>query len=621
MLLSAFIALALIFSFTGCPNPSESGTLTATLKYHANGGTGTVPAAQIVDKGTILTIAEKGNLASTGKTFAGWNTTFNGKNGTAYAPGDSLKMDADWVLYAQWADTIYTVTYDANGGTGTVPTQHTVNEGIIITVKSPSSLNYTGKFFDGWNTKADGSGTSYVANNSLTVNENITLYAQWVDRYTVTYHANGGTGTAPSAQTVNEGSTITISGRGSLSYTGKNFNGWNTETDGSGTSYAANNSLTVNENINLYAQWTPIQYTVTYNANNGTGTVPEPQTADVNSSITLADADALTRDNYSFNGWNTVFNGSGTPYAAGDSFTVEGNITLYAQWIPTQYTVTYHVNSGTGTVPGPQTVECGGSITIEGATLTRDNYFFGGWNTYMSGAGTTHKAGSSFTPNGDNPNITLYALWVAPRIDQYFKEVTDDGNVQIRFQTGDQYIHEGTTVYYLYRCSTSQYGTYLPVAFVIAEQFMGVIEDTTADWTTTGSYYYRVVAESGGVKVWSTNCVRINKVSPKVSMQYSTLYLYGYCGVGLLYDDDTSLAWGATTSSTTRIYDLLVTETKAPPPPGNCILYTGTSEGIGTWVNRGPLTIRRGHTYMITVFPTGSVESSFDKSNWTFLTM
>ena len=77
-----------------------------------------------------------------------------------------------------------------------------------------------------------------------------------VSSYTVTYNANGGSGTVPGSQTVETGTIITVAGQGGLSYSGMNFNGWNTSTNGSGTAYAAGSSLTVNADTTLYAQWT-----------------------------------------------------------------------------------------------------------------------------------------------------------------------------------------------------------------------------------------------------------------------------------------------------------------------------------------------------------------------------
>ena len=73
-------------------------------------------------------------------------------------------------------------------------------------------------------------------------------------------------------------------------------------------------------------------YTVTFNANGGSGTVPSYQTANSGSSITLPYGSGLTKSGYYFGGWNTNSSGTGSNYSAGESFTVTGNITLYARW-------------------------------------------------------------------------------------------------------------------------------------------------------------------------------------------------------------------------------------------------------------------------------------------------
>ena len=76
-----------------------------------------------------------------------------------------------------------------------------------------------------------------------------------VDTYTVSYNANGASGTVPATQTVDAGASVAVAGQGGLSNPGKTFNGWNTNAAGTGTAYAAGSSITVNANVTLYAQW------------------------------------------------------------------------------------------------------------------------------------------------------------------------------------------------------------------------------------------------------------------------------------------------------------------------------------------------------------------------------
>ncbi|GHU49100.1 hypothetical protein FACS1894200_07310 [Spirochaetia bacterium] len=149
----------------------------------------------------------------------------------------------------------YTVTYDANGASGTVPLAQKAPSGTVVYVAGYSGLTNADKTFSGWNTNASGGGGLYAVGSSLTVTDNITLYAQWIPTpsttYTVTYNANGGN-TPPPAQTAPAGTSVAVAGPGSMTYPGKAFSGWTT---GGGTSYVAGSSLTVTADITLYAQW------------------------------------------------------------------------------------------------------------------------------------------------------------------------------------------------------------------------------------------------------------------------------------------------------------------------------------------------------------------------------
>jgi hypothetical protein len=72
-----------------------------TVTYHTNGASGTPPAIQTVDSGTVITLPGEGNMTNIGKTFDGWNTSANG-TGTGYAEGAAYTVNANASLYAQW---------------------------------------------------------------------------------------------------------------------------------------------------------------------------------------------------------------------------------------------------------------------------------------------------------------------------------------------------------------------------------------------------------------------------------------------------------------------------------------------------------------------------------------
>jgi uncharacterized repeat protein (TIGR02543 family) len=154
-------------------------------------------------------------------------------------------------------------------------------------------------------------------------------------------------------------------------------------------------------------------FTVTYNANGGTG-APSSQTLYYGQSITISST-VPTRTGYTFQGWATTSTGSAS-YWGGSSFTTKANATLYAVWKINTYTVTYNANGGTG-APANQTKTYGVNLTLSATIPTRANYNFKGWATYSSATTPTYSAGGTYT---GNVGVTLYAVWeiayVKPRI-------------------------------------------------------------------------------------------------------------------------------------------------------------------------------------------------------------
>ena len=123
--------------------------------------------------------------------------------------------------------------------------------------------------------------------------------------------------------------------------------GWNTVADGTGTAFAPG-AYTACTAKTLYAQWAPDTSTVAYNPNGGTGD-PADQTCTAGSTVTLSSTQP-TRSGYTFTGWNTAADGSGTGYSGGDAFTLpsSGSDTLYAQWQINSVTLTYDAQGGVG---------------------------------------------------------------------------------------------------------------------------------------------------------------------------------------------------------------------------------------------------------------------------------
>ncbi len=158
----------------------------------------------------------------------------------------------------------YTVTFNPNGGTGTMSAQ-TFTEGEAQAL-TRNAFTYDGYTFTGWNTVQGGSGASYTDGQTITATADMTLYAQWTSNgtnptpgptpgntVTVTFDANGGTGEmAP--QTFTIGTAQALAGN-MFSYDIFHFQNWNTAADGTGTSYGDQQVVNPSSNITLYAQW------------------------------------------------------------------------------------------------------------------------------------------------------------------------------------------------------------------------------------------------------------------------------------------------------------------------------------------------------------------------------
>jgi uncharacterized delta-60 repeat protein/uncharacterized repeat protein (TIGR02543 family) len=316
--------------------------------------------------------------------------------------------------------TTATVTFNANQGTGSM-TPQTASAGTAL---RSNTFTRTGFTFTGWNTAADGTGTGY-ANGATTFpfTSNATLYAQWAPiAATVTFDANQGTGTmAP--QTASAPTTLAAN---TFTRAGFTFEGWNTAADGTGTAYGDTATYPFTANATLYAQWAAILYTITFDANEGTGTMA-PQAA---SGPTALEANAFTRSGFTFSGWNTTADGTGTPYANAATYPFGADATLYAQWAPIVYTVVFDANGGTGTM-APQAAS--GPTALTANAFARAQYTFVGWDTAADGSGAGYPNGWTYLFQAD---ATLYAQWAPVPYTVVFDANGGSGTMADQIATG-----------------------------------------------------------------------------------------------------------------------------------------------------------------------------------------
>lgn len=167
------------------------------------------------------------------------------------------------------------------------------------------------------------------------VSDSVTVSIGNLDYWDVTFMANNGTNNT-SSQTVEANTAFNLNSN-TFTKTGYHFKGWNTAADGSGTSYQDNQSISgIDHNLTLYAQWEPNTYVVSFNSNGGEGTMTRQEfTYDVSAALRT---NAFTKEGHRFASWNTKADGSGKVYADG---AVVSNLTsvnqkeiiLYAQWV------------------------------------------------------------------------------------------------------------------------------------------------------------------------------------------------------------------------------------------------------------------------------------------------
>lgn len=406
-------------------------TLTATWKqskytvhYDGNGATSGSMSDQSATYGQTFNLS-KNQFSKSNYTFQGWNTKADG-SGTSYRDQQSVtnltSPGKTITLYAQWKPMNYTIIYKGNGNTGGSMSNQVVAYDSTVNLKKNAftKSNYT---FQGWNTRADGSGTSYrdqqSVKNLAQGGGTITLYAQWKPmNYTIVYNGNGATRGSMSDQVVAYDSTVNLK-KNTYQKANYTFQGWNTRSDGKGTSYTdqqqVKNLTNGGGTITLYAQWKPMNYTIHFEGNGHTGGSMTDQIVTYDTTVTLK-KNQFTKKNYTFEGWNTRSDGTGTSYKDQQqikNLTSGGStINLYAQWKPMKYTVHFEGNGNTGGSMKDQILTIDKAEKLNKNQFTRKDSDFTKWNTRADGKGTSYTDQQTVKNLADgNETITLYAQW------------------------------------------------------------------------------------------------------------------------------------------------------------------------------------------------------------------
>lgn len=367
------------FVFTGKTMPANNITLYAkwvapTYTVTVYDQNGNYLGKTTVSKGDTVTdwlSTQKNKITlDTGDSFLGW--TIN--RGLPFYPG--TKITTNYELYAKVGNsTGYSVTYDANGGTGSVTDTEKYAKGAEATVKS-NGFNHDTKVFLSWNTRADGKGETCYPNGTVEITGDVTLYAQWGDKastVTVTYHSNFGTDQTKTVNGIANNGQITVADYSATSLPareGYTFAGWKNK---EGISFSANDPARVDNGSNdLYAQWAPntnTKYTVEFYYQDGDSyrlDHSDPRTGTTDATVSVTDADKADKENGKYVYDTTAANKESGTVTADGSLVLK----LYFKLNQADVTVNYYWNETTNTVATSKTLTAqtvGSVITTETA--------------------------------------------------------------------------------------------------------------------------------------------------------------------------------------------------------------------------------------------------------------
>jgi len=224
--------------------------------------------------------------------------------------------------------------------------------------------------------------------------------------YTISYSPNGGSGIM--ADKTGYHGRSTFLSRNKYKREGYDFQGWTDIEDSSIVKYYDRQIINISNKIItkiiLYAVWKIKQYTISLNANGGTGTGVSKK---INyGTVYDIPENPFKKTGYIFVGWSTSASDTVAKYSDKGKITVIQNTTLYAIWRVDKFYIAFNSNGGSGSM-SRQEVESGKSVKLTSNAFTKSGYTFSGWATSASGK-KAYSDGQTITPTSD---LTLYAVW------------------------------------------------------------------------------------------------------------------------------------------------------------------------------------------------------------------
>ena len=344
-----------------------------------------------------------------GYTFAGWKGYTDGGKPLNFSGGTAVSKltsneNVTVVLKGSWVRAEgYTTVTCMDGSTCVASAAEKTGKAIKMPYYSDpkTSIGVTS-----WNTKPDGSGTSYNPGKKYTITESITVYAIW-GKYSITYHANKGTG-APAKQDIPNNSTARISTK-EPSRTGYIFGGWAFQSDATDSDFKGGDEYKDGVSIDLYAVWKPIEYTVTFNP----GYVGAPK---INNATGVYDYNVYMpkpeRTGFKFTGWKGYYDGKSLWFPGGylaKNLTYKDGVViqLTAQWERIEGYCKLSFYSDDKMVI-TDAVKYGDTFKIPNYYESKTGTFCVNWDVKQNGVTKTYKEGTKITVTED---MQFYANW------------------------------------------------------------------------------------------------------------------------------------------------------------------------------------------------------------------
>ena len=395
----------------------------------------------------------------------------------------------------------YTIKFSSNAGTD--PVTGSISD-ITVTpgsnVKLPNG-GYTRKYYKliGWSKNNGRNSVDYALGADVkdiaSPGTTITLYAVWqVNYYTINFNNNGGTGSITSLK-VENGTAVTLPpytpSTGIFSKVGYIWKGYS-RTSGKNNTVAYWNGDTVYSDIGtagstvtLYAYYTPIHYTITWDANNSklAGKTYNSATNylyDTEYSAPTQEQTGFNIKGYYIKYWSDKKDGSGRRYYCNSKWPAGSNsinakfsnltavendkLTLYAIWEPIRYYIRYNANTGSGSMTNSTHIYDNSSIytgnkqtKLSTNKFTKTGSTFIAWNTKPDGTGTEYVDDASILnlTDVDESIIDLYAQWIRIETSQLTLSSDNGSNVYMKPGTKDYFINSNYTGNYIVNYNAS----------------------------------------------------------------------------------------------------------------------------------------------------------------------